>query len=229
MSGRSANTKSNRALVLDFGGVISKTLFETHEITEQVLGLNTGQLKWRGPFAPETDPLWVSMQANEISERDYWLIRSKETGALIDETWTKMSDLLIAARGGVPNDVIRPEFLSTLERTKSAGCPVAILSNELDLFYGPSFRFKLAFLPQIDVIHDGTYSQTLKPAPEAYVSLIADLGIPAEQCVFVDDQARNIDGARAIGMTTVHFDVVNPGESFAEAERMLGLNERIDK
>ena len=29
----------SRALVLDFGGVISRTLFETHAQTEQALGL----------------------------------------------------------------------------------------------------------------------------------------------------------------------------------------------
>ncbi|MEZ5449921.1 MAG: hypothetical protein R3E89_13430 [Thiolinea sp.] len=29
----------NKALVLDFGGVISRTLFETHDSTEQALGL----------------------------------------------------------------------------------------------------------------------------------------------------------------------------------------------
>lgn len=221
--------KKTKALVLDFGGVISKTLFETHANTERALGLVPGQLTWQGPFAPDTDPLWVSMQADEISERDYWLTRSRETGALIGQSWTKMSDLLIAARGDVPDEVIRPEFLQTLARVKSAACPTAILSNELDLFYGAAFRGKLSFLPDIDVIHDATYTKTLKPAGEAYRALIADLGLPAEDCVFVDDQRRNIDGAKAVGMATVHFDVMNPAKSFAEAERLLGLYERIKR
>ncbi|WP_342074983.1 HAD-IA family hydrolase [Yoonia sp. SS1-5] len=218
-----------KALVLDFGGVISKTLFETHSNTERALGLVPGQLTWKGPFAPETDPLWVSMQADEISERDYWLTRSKETGSLVGQDWTKMSDLLIAARGDVPNEVIRPEFLETLARTKDAGCLVAILSNELDLFYGTEFRKKLTFLPQIDVIHDATYTKTLKPVREAYHNLIADFDLRADQCVFVDDQMRNVVGARAVGMATVHFDVLNPQQSYAEAERLLGLHERIEK
>src|SRR5690242_17483615 len=53
---------ARQALVLDFGGVISRTLFETHALTEAALGLEAGTLGWRGPFAPETDPLWQSMQ-----------------------------------------------------------------------------------------------------------------------------------------------------------------------
>ena len=223
------NKKAIKALVLDFGGVISKTLFETHANTERALGLAPGQLTWQGPFAPETDPLWVSMQADEISERDYWLTRSKETGELVGQTWTKMSDLLIAARGDVPDEVIRPEFLHMLSRVKSAGYTTAILSNELDLFYGAAFREKLTFLPEIDVIHDATYTKTLKPVAEAYQNLIADLGLRAEDCVFVDDQLRNIDGARAVGMATVHFDVMNPATSFAEAEHLLGLHKGIER
>lgn len=222
MSGPSA-----KALVLDFGGVVSKTLFETHDLTERALGLQSGQLSWRGPFDPDTDALWVAMQADQITERDYWLTRSRETGALIGKTWTTMSDLLIAARGDSPDDIIRPEFLTTLKRVKSAGYPVAILSNELDLFYGPDFRARLGFLPQIDLIHDATYTGTLKPGASAYENLIADLGVAAPDCVFVDDQRRNVEGARAIGMEVVHFDVMNPGQSFARAETLLGLHERV--
>ncbi|MGH6806597.1 MAG: HAD family phosphatase, partial [Ensifer adhaerens] len=51
---------TDRALILDFGGVITRTLFETHDVTERALGLVQGSLTWRGPFDTATDPLWVS-------------------------------------------------------------------------------------------------------------------------------------------------------------------------
>jgi putative hydrolase of the HAD superfamily len=35
------------ALVLDFGGVISRTLFDTHAQTEQALVLPAGTLTWQ--------------------------------------------------------------------------------------------------------------------------------------------------------------------------------------
>ena len=56
-----------QALVLDFGGVISRMLFETHDLSEEALCLKPGTLNWKGPFDPATDPLWQSMQADEIS------------------------------------------------------------------------------------------------------------------------------------------------------------------
>ena len=53
-----------KALILDFGGVVTRTMFETHDITERALGLPSGTLTWRGPFDTATDPLWRSMQAD---------------------------------------------------------------------------------------------------------------------------------------------------------------------
>ena len=43
------------ALVLDFGGVVTRTLFETHDLTEKALGLPGGTLTWKGPFDPASD------------------------------------------------------------------------------------------------------------------------------------------------------------------------------
>ena len=50
--------------------------------------------------------------------------------------------------------------------------------------------------------------------------------LPLEEVVFVDDQPRNVEGARRAGLDAVQFDVTNPESSFAEAEARLGLDER---
>ena len=36
-----------KGLLLDFGSVISKSLFERHRITEEALGLKKGTLTWQ--------------------------------------------------------------------------------------------------------------------------------------------------------------------------------------
>ncbi|RUU09087.1 HAD family phosphatase, partial [Mesorhizobium sp. M7A.T.Ca.TU.009.01.3.2] len=98
-----------QALVLDFGGVVTRTLFETHALTEQALGLASGTLQWRGPFDPDSDPLWRAMQADEISERDYWRSRTSEVGRLVGEDWQAMETFVQRARGAEPEKVVRPE------------------------------------------------------------------------------------------------------------------------
>ena len=142
-----------QALVLDFGGVISKTLFETHDLTEQALGLAPFTLKWLGPFAPESDPLWASMQRGEISERDYWLTRSREVGRMLGEDWPDMETFVKRARGADPATVIRPEADHAIRIVDDAGFKLAILSNELDLFYGADFRGRLPVLARFDSDH----------------------------------------------------------------------------
>ena len=213
----------NRALILDFGGVVTRTLFETHDITERALGLPAGTLTWRGPFDPATDPLWVSMQNREITERDYWMTRTAEVGKLVGETWTDMQAFVQRARGAEADLVLRPEARDAITRAKAAGLRLAILSNELDLFYGVEFRKRFPLIELFDVIVDATYTKILKPDPRAYERVIAELGLPRESCVFVDDQLKNIEGADAVGLPNVHFDVTRPADGYARALSMLGL------
>lgn len=212
-----------QALVLDFGGVISRTLFETHALTEQALGLVPGTLRWRGPFDLASDPLWRDMQADKLSERDYWMARTREVGALVGEQWDKMETFVQRARGADPVAAIRPEALAAITAAKQAGCKLAILSNELDLFYGADFRARLPFMALFDVVVDATHTGILKPDPRAYQQCLDELGLPAAACVFVDDQARNIAGAERVGLRTVHFDVMQPGRSYETALGLLGV------
>lgn len=212
-----------QALVLDFGGVISRTMFETHPLTERALSLQPGTLKWKGPFDPANDPLWREMQADRISERDYWLARSREVGQLVGERWDSMEMFVRRARGADPRAVIRQEAIRSVAAVKAAGHKLAILSNELDLFYGNEFRKRVPLLDSFDVIVDATYTGILKPDSRAYELCLRQLELPAERCVFVDDQLRNVIGAQRVGMRTVHFDVLRPNESYIRALALLDV------
>ena len=212
-----------KALVLDFGGVISRMLFETHPLTEQALGLAPGTLTWRGPFDPATDPLWQAMQADQLSERDYWMARTREVGRLVGEEWDAMETFVQRARGADVEAVIRPEAVATIEAAKAGGKRLAILSNELGLFYGADFRRRLPLLQHFELIVDATYTGILKPDPSAYTAVTEALGLPAGECVFVDDQKRNADGGVKAGMHVVRFAVLQPAASFAKARELLGL------
>jgi putative hydrolase of the HAD superfamily len=216
---------SSKALVLDFGGVISRTLFETHDLSEAALGLPPGTLTWRGPFDPATDALWQAMQADHITEREYWMARTQSVGRLLGEEWKDMQTFVQRARGAdvEAEAVIRPEAIAAVHRAKAAGCKLAVLSNELDLFYGASFRERLPLLGLFDVIIDATYTGILKPDRRAYEMCSEALGVSASNCVFVDDQSRNVLGAMKLGWQTVHFDVTRPALSYQRVLDLLAL------
>jgi putative hydrolase of the HAD superfamily len=216
-----------QALVLDFGGVITRTLFETHAETEAALGLAPGTLTWRGPFDPASDPLWQELEAGRIGEREYWQTRTREVGRLLGENWNRMETFVTRARGADPDAVIRPEAVAAIETAKAGGCRIAILSNDLDLFYGPQLRSRVAVLRHADFIIDATYTGILKPDPRAYALCLERLHLPAQACVFVDDQRRNIEGAVLAGMRAVHFDIARPVESFRRALDLLGVSSQL--
>jgi putative hydrolase of the HAD superfamily len=217
---------TDRALILDFGGVVTRTLFETHDLTETALGIAPGTLTWRGPFDPSTDQLWQSMQRGEISERDYWTARTQEVAKLVNRPWSSMMEFVQAARGADAELVLRPETRHAILATKSAGLKLAVLSNELDLFYGVAFRKTFPLIELFDVIVDATYTKILKPDPRAYQLCLDQLQLPASACVFVDDQKKNAEGARVLHIPTVHFDVTHPAKSYAEALSLLGIKDQ---
>lgn len=56
-----------------------------------------------------------------------------------------------------------------------------------------------------------------KPHPDAYAGLCAAFGLDPHSCLFVEDMARNLKPAKAIGMTTVWVD--NGSEQDPDADR----------
>jgi len=148
---------------------------------------------------------------------------AREVGALVGERWEAMETFVQRARGADHEAAIRPEALAAIEAARRAGCRLAILSNELDLFYGADFRRRLPFMAAFDVVVDATHTGILKPDARAYRQCLDELGLPAEACVFVDDQLRNIAGAERVGLRCVHFDVMQPAASYAQALALLGI------
>lgn len=211
------------ALLLDFGSVITFTAFERHRESEMLLGLEPGTLEWLGPVDPGTDELWQRMERGELTEREYWANRASEVGSLVGQSgWTPL-DFFNAIRGADPNIAVRPAARRTVEAAHAAGLRVGILSNELELFWGRPFMERLDLLRDIDVLVDGTHTRILKPDPRAYRMALDALGVSAARTLFVDDQRRNVEGARSAGLTALFFDVADPEGSFAKARTLLEI------
>lgn len=206
------------ALILDFGGVITKTLFEQHRRTEQVLGLASGSLAWLGPIAPDTDALWRRVERGDMTEGAYWAARAQEVGRLVGEMWDNAAVLFRRAQGGDPNATVRPEAVAAIHRLRARNVRVAVLSNELERFYGPAFRTDIDLLSSVDAVVDGTRTNICKPDRRAYEMCLEALGAKAAEAVFADDQGLNVEAARTLGLEAIHFDIRDPGRSYADIE-----------
>lgn len=211
-----------QGLLLDFGAVVSYSIFEIIGSVERRFALEAGSLGWRGPLEPAADPLWQTMQLDEISERQYWETRALELSAKIGRPLS-VRDFMVAAYELPQSQIIRPCVSQAVSAARDAGKRVGLLTNELELFHGKPWMNGLDVLRDMDFIIDATHTHILKPDPRAYRLAIDAMALPAEEIVFVDDQKRNADGARQAGMIDIHFDVAQPEASIQRALARLGL------
>lgn len=70
-----------------------------------------------------------------------------------------------------------------------------------------------------DIVVSGI-ERLLKPQPEIYLTLTDRNAIQTADCIFIDDNAANIEGARAVGMDAIHF---TDAPALAEALRTRGI------
>ena len=89
------------------------------------------------------------------------------------------------------------------EAVKSEGFGVYILSNAHKSFYSYFPRyFNLDFFDGVVVSAD---VHTVKPDIKIYKHLLEKYNLKAEECLFIDDRADNVDGALKSGMKAVQF------------------------
>ncbi len=217
---------TTRALVLDFGGPVLLTIFELAAADADSPA--HALLRGRGPFAPvdRPDPDWAELQAGRITERAYWAHRSEEwhaAGGAGGDIRALVAHLYEPARP----ELIRDQARTLVRDAREAGIPVGVLTNDLRDFHSDSWIEKIDILGDIDVIVDGSVEGFLKPDPRLYELLSERLDVAFDDMVFLDDQATNIRGAEDLGIRSVLFDVTDPGSSYAQVRKLLGLAEEV--
>ena len=89
------------------------------------------------------------------------------------------------------------------EFVKSKGFGVYVLSNAHSSFYSYFPRyFDLDFFDGVVVSAD---VHTVKPDIKIYKHLLEKYNLKAEECLFIDDRADNVEGALKAGMKAVQF------------------------
>jgi putative hydrolase of the HAD superfamily len=205
-------TEAPRVVLFDFGGVVIRTPFELHDHD------------WRGPFDPETDPLWVRSQTGEITEREYWHERASayHPGAE-DPTHAFMRTLYEQDE----ERIVRPEVRQLLDDLRAAGLRTAVLTNDLAAFHPPEWIERMSVIRRFDPLVDLSHVGVLKPQPEAFEHALKELGLSREEAgtvVFVDDQRRNVAGALQAGLRAVWFDPTDVPASIGRLRAELGLD-----
>ncbi len=69
--------------------------------------------------------------------------------------------------------------------------------------------FRNAGIPLDEIFRKSFYSfemKALKPSEAFYKAVVSEIGIPAEEMLFIDDSQKNVDGAIAAGLPAVYYE-----------------------
>ena len=105
-------------------------------------------------------------------------------------------------KNGEQMAIKRPEVWDKIAALKDKGYSIYILSN----YSEELFRMHTKGALFLDLLDGGIVSyqvHALKPEPEIYQILLDKYGLQAEECLFFDDRADNVESARALGIQAV--------------------------
>ncbi len=210
-------------LLLDFGGVCLLNPVELHHRAEELLDLPAGTFDWLGPVDPSTDELWRRMIAGDgLTERDYWALRAVEVGKTAGRDMDLRAYMTMLYDPPTP-EIVRTEALDVVQRALAAGYGVSVLTNDMRAFHGREWETGIELLQTVDHIVDCSDTDILKPDPRAYQRAVDMIGKPAERMLFIDDQPRNVDGAIAVDMDALWFDVSDAVGAWGAIAARLGV------
>lgn len=92
-----------------------------------------------------------------------------------------------------------------IRELKAGGYRVYVLSNWPEPMYESNKDTNLCFLPELDGGILSFQEKRIKPEREIYELLCDRYDIDPERAVFLDDNAANIEGARAFGLNVIRF------------------------
>jgi 2-haloacid dehalogenase len=94
--------------------------------------------------------------------------------------------------------------VALIDELRAAAVPQFGLTNwPAEMF--PRARARFPVLGRLDGMVVSGEEGVAKPEPEAFRRLLARFGLAAPACLFVDDAARNVEAARALGFAVERF------------------------
>ncbi|MDQ2677854.1 MAG: HAD-IA family hydrolase [Actinomycetota bacterium] len=177
------------AVIFDLDGVIRDWNDSEMSDVETAFGLAPGTILAVG-FSEDLGP---ASMTGRLTYRE-WMDEIRRR--VIEEHGGSVAGALDEWEANV--GLVDTEMLSVV-RTVRRQSTVALLSNATTRLR--SDLHKLDLIDELDVIFNTAEIGIAKPDPDVFRHVLGELGIEADQAVFVDDLAVNVEGARAAGIT----------------------------
>ena len=98
---------------------------------------------------------------------------------------------------------LRPEMAEVVEKIKSSGFIVAILSDQTDWL--DELDQRTPFHSHFDYVFNSFHLKKTKRDPSTFRGVCTFLSVPPGEALFVDDNLENLKRAQTQGLRTIHF------------------------
>jgi len=211
-----------RALISDFGGVLTTPLSHSFLAYEAEAGVSLAELgsaMQRAAEAHGENPLYA-LERGEIAETEFARRLAEQLDGHFD---------IARLRHHLGQIEPNPAMIGYVGELRRRGLRTALLTNNVRE-WEPLWRAKLPELDELfDVVVDSSFVGMRKPEPRIYELTLERLGgeIVPDECLFVDDLEVNCEAARGLGMTAIRF--ADAEQAIKELEAAFFRNVRSDR
>lgn len=209
-----------KAVLWDFGGVITTSPFEAFARYERARALPNGFIRSVNARNPDTNA-WARLERNEIGAESFDVIFRAEALALGHDV--PGSDVLPLLSGDV-----RQRMVATLDRLKAAGFRLGCITNNANVGNGAGMAANAdaadrvsAILGRFDHVIESSKAGVRKPDPRIYVMMCEALDVAPEHCIYLDDLGINCKPAAMLGMRAIK--VTTEEQALADLGALLGM------
>ena len=200
-----------KAIIWDFGGVITSSPFEAFNSFEEANGLPKDIIRTINSENPDTNA-WAKFESNSITIdvfNDLFLKEAKAKGFDI-----KGRDIIKLLKGSIRKNMV--SFLRELKSDFKLGC---ITNNVKSSSEENNDNETKEAMSLFDHVIESSIVGIRKPNPEIYMMSCDALKVSPDQCIYLDDLGINLKPARELGMTTIK--VIQPEDAIQEVRNLL--------
>ena len=156
----------------------------------KALGISTEKFSetWRS--------IWPSFKLGKITESEFWKTFIEKFNAK-----SEVEDLKRITREGIKP---KSDVIKIVEKLRENYTVAMITNNSIEWVDYINRKYKLN--EKFDLIINSADVCMAKPDPEIYEFTLKKLNLKPEECIFIDDQERNLRSAKDLGMKTILFE-----------------------
>jgi putative hydrolase of the HAD superfamily len=199
-----------RAVISDFGGVLTTPLTGSFRALAEQLGIEVATMGQAfAAFAERAGAHPVhELECGRMTEDAFaaGLQRALSDLTAREVEFAAFTETLWA--GLFPNE----PMIALMASLRAEGYKMALLTNNVRE-WEPRWRAMAPIDDIFELVIDSAFVGMRKPEPAIYELTLARLGVPADECLFVDDLEDNCAGAQAVGMHAVRYRDVGQAAS----------------